>query len=459
MDSFVLTDQLSPLEALKLVCEGGLLNVPFQLQELLIEQADVFSNAEAEGEQVYGLTRGVGYGRRTIILGSARPELSDRLLSYGVNHTDQILSTSVSRGALLLRSRSLSVGQSGVSLAVLESMVNWFNNQVSPVLYRSGSIGAADLGEMGQLARCLLGYPGSQVRPSLDGSMEEASQYSTLSTEDLSSRDPLGLVSSNAVTVSSALLLLGEASAAFDFALRSFAVSLVAFKGNPSPFSPGVLENKVNSCERRASGRLYDLYNINPQQVAPRDVQDPLSFRCYGQVMGALLQSLENFSLRLEEHINSSEDNPTIDLRLGEISSTANFDTTLLAAAADELKISFARAGLLTAERINKLSWPEFNESNGAQSGTTYSGMALAGQLRGLTYPASLAFAGQPSRGVEDWAALLPQSVDECRNVLRITCEIWGLEASTAAALLKSEPIKPSGDPYCAEWIERPASA
>lgn len=410
----------------------------------------MFQEAEQQGQQVYGLTRGVGHGRRTIISGSARPELSERLLSYGENHTDQPYSPIVGRGALLLRSRSLASGSSGVSPVILKAMISWFNDGVEPMLYRSGSIGAADLGEMGQLARCLLGQEGSQVVRR--GQLFAASEFCELSREELSSRDPLGLVSANSVTLAEALLLLGEVTEAFDFSLKVFAESLVAFSGNPSPFSPEVMQGRANRCEREASGRIYELYFDAPSRREPRDVQDPLSFRCAGQVAGALLQSITNTRDRLEERINSSDDNPTVAGE--EILSTANFDTTLLAAAFDELRVSLIRSGLLASERINKLSWPEFNDAAGAPSGTTYSGMALAGKLRGMAYPASIAFAGQPSRGVEDWASLLPQAVSDCRRALEVTCSVLRLEGAAAAGIMGSQPLAPSGELFSERWLQ-----
>ena len=59
---------------------------------------------------------------------------------------------------LLLKIQSLSYGNSGVQLTTVQRLVNMFNNDVLPIVYQQGSLGASgDLSPLAHLALPLIG--------------------------------------------------------------------------------------------------------------------------------------------------------------------------------------------------------------------------------------------------------------------------------------------------------------
>ena len=59
---------------------------------------------------------------------------------------------------LLLKIQSLSYGHSGVQLATVERLIDFFNNDVLPVVYQQGSLGASgDLAPLAHMSLPLLG--------------------------------------------------------------------------------------------------------------------------------------------------------------------------------------------------------------------------------------------------------------------------------------------------------------
>ena len=129
-------------------------------------------------------------------------------------------------------------------------------------------------------------------------------------------------------------------------------------------------------------------------------VQDPYSFRCQPQVMGACLDVLANAARTLLIEANAVSDNPLIFPADGDVLSGGNFHAEPVAFAADMLALAIAETGALAERRIAELtdttmsSLPAFLTADaGLNSGymmAHVTAAALASENKQLASPSSI---------------------------------------------------------------------
>jgi histidine ammonia-lyase len=129
-------------------------------------------------------------------------------------------------------------------------------------------------------------------------------------------------------------------------------------------------------------------------------VQDPYSFRCQPQVMGACLDLLNNASATLLLEANAVTDNPLLFVAEGDVLSGGNFHAEPVAFAADTLALALAEIGSLSERRVAVLVDPKMSglppflvQNSGLNSGfmiAQVTAAALVSENKLLASPASI---------------------------------------------------------------------
>ena len=129
-------------------------------------------------------------------------------------------------------------------------------------------------------------------------------------------------------------------------------------------------------------------------------VQDPYSFRCQPQVMGAALDLLQTVARTLSVEANSVSDNPLIFAGENEVLSGGNFHGEPVAFAADIMALAIAEIGSISERRIAELTDTTISElppflvqEPGLNSGymiAHVTAAALASENKMLAHPASV---------------------------------------------------------------------
>jgi histidine ammonia-lyase len=410
----------------------------------------------ASGRAVYGLTTGVGHLRDVRVPDS---ELIGQQYMIVMTHSGgfgPLLPTGVSRAAMAVRLVGLTRGGSGASPAVAESLIGLLNAGVHPLLPRTSSVGAGDLGAMALVAQVAIGAGraefGGEV---LTGG--DALARAGVPPLVLHAKDGLALVSANGVSVGQGALVLERAEALADAAETVAALSMEATRGNPSIALPVVADGKpfpglVESC-RQLRAALAGSYLM--ESDAPASVQDPLSFRVVPQVHGALRDTTAFAGRTLETELNAQADNPLVSPADGTLVSNGNFHPVLLAIAFDALRVAIAHVGQLSDRRLGHL-WAAFFEamSGGAPAfdgpppdlpgmHLRYSAAAAYAELRQLAGPVSLDV-GVLDQGVEDHSTAAPLSVLKADEALDRLLDILTIETLMAADILDLRPELPA---------------
>ena len=412
------------------------------------------SKMEDIGRPVYGVTTGFGSLCNITIPAEDLSQLQHNLVMSHACGTGETVRPEIVKLMLLLKVQSLSYGYSGVQLVTVQRLMDMFNNDILPVVYQQGSLGASgDLAPLAHLCLPLIGmgevyYKGS-VRPS-------AEVWAELGWEPikLQSKEGLALLNGTQFMSSNAVWSLIQAERLSDWADKIGAMSLEAFDGRIEPFYPQVHEVRPHQGQIETAEHFRKLLEgseiIKQKKV---HVQDPYSFRCIPQVHGASKDTIRYVKSVIETEINSATDNPTVFPDEDLIISAGNFHGQPIAIPMDMLTIALSELSNISERRIYKLisgqrGLPNFLVAKpGLNSGfmiPQYTAASIVSQSKGLCMPAS-ADSIPSSQGQEDHVSMGANAATKLVRVVENTERVLAIELFNAAQALEfRRPLRSS---------------
>ena len=458
MDAVVIDTNRVPLDALLDVARGAPVELTDAARDRIAAGRRVVDGVLESGRAVYGLTTGVGHSRDERV---PDDQLVAQQYMIVMTHSGGIgphLPTAVARAAMTVRLIGLTRGGSGASPAVAESLAGLLNAGIHPLLPRTSSVGAGDLGAMALVGQVAIGAGRAEYRGEvLPGG--DALQRAGLGPLSLHAKDGLALVSANGVSVGHGALVAERVGVLADVADVVAALSMEATRGNPSIALPVVAEAKpfpglAESC-RQLRAALDGSYLF--ETGTPASVQDPLSFRVVPQVHGALRDTTSFVASTVETELNAQADNPLVSSSDGTLVSNGNFHPVLLAVAFDALRVAIAHVGQLADRRLGHLWQAFFAALSGGDGGPPssdgpppelpgmhlrYAAAAAYAELRQLAGPASLDI-GVLDQGVEDHSTGAPLSVRKADEALDLLADVLAIELLLASDVLGMQPRTP----------------
>ena len=292
---------------------------------------DVVESALARGDEVYGLSTGVGVHKLRSPDPGSLPAFNRRLLASHLVGQGDVYPADVARAAMARLVNGFARGTTGVRVELAERIVQALNDGSAPRIRMLGSVGQADLPANADLAVGL-------------GLEPEAGEG-------------LALLDHNAVSTGHAALALADAVRLMDWLDVSGALDLEAFAANLSLLDPEIADARPFPGLRASLSRQRALLAGSWlwDEGTARNLQDPLSFRTLPQVHGAARDALD-FALRqVTIDLNSSQENPLVVAAQGRVVSVGNFDALPTSAALDFVRIALAPALGAACERTVKL--------------------------------------------------------------------------------------------------------
>lgn len=398
------------------------------------------------GRPVYGVTTGFG---SLCNVGIAKDKLSQLQHNLVVSHacgSGETVRPEIVKTMLLLKVQSLAYGHSGAQVETVQRLIDMFNNDVLPVVYQHGSLGASgDLAPLAHLSLPLLGlgeviYKG-QRRESKEVCEEFGWRPITLqSKEGLALLNGTQFMSANAVW---ALLQAGRLSRWADYI---GAISLEAFDGRIEPFLPLTHRLRPHQGQIETGERFIKILDGSQLIRRPKThVQDPYSFRCIPQVHGAVKDTIRYVESVVETEINSTTDNPNVFPDEDMIISAGNFHGEPIALPMDFLAVALSELGSISERRVYKLisgqrGLPSFLVSeSGLNSGfmiPQYTAASIVSQNKGLCWPASCDSIPS-SQGQEDHVSMGANSATKLVRVVDNVEEILGIELLNAVQAIE----------------------
>lgn len=380
----------------------------------------------AQGTPAYGITTGVGSQKDYMVPQRDVAAYNMRLVrAHATRVPGPLLPDKILRAMLAIMINEFSQGHSGVSRALIETMIEAANTEQMPEIDASGSVGASDLVPLAQLAVWLL---------SLDAAKERGLPRA---------KETLSLINHNAVTLSLgafAIVDLKQLTALYDL---TAAVTLEGFRGNVGSLSEAVNRVHHRKGQRECAAKIRAHLEGSKlfENGEARFLQDPLSFRAMPQAHGAVTEIVERFEEIWNEELNTVNDNPIIDIETGAPNSHANMDTTRLTLGLDTVRQAFAKITDLSGERIQKLQWPTFSglptglaEGEGQATGGVqflnlgHIAASLITSAKIWARPHLLISVGQLADGVEDTSSHAMHAVQDLQRQLDAGWKIATIE-------------------------------
>jgi histidine ammonia-lyase len=357
----------------------------------------------AAGDAAYGINTGFGLLAQTRIP-TEQLELLQRnlLLSHSAGVGDA-LPDPVVRLILALKVNALARGHSGITMGLMDGLLALLQHEVYPLIPAQGSVGASgDLAPLAHLSAALLGL--GQVR--VHGTTMAASdglRIAGLQPIKLRAKEGLALINGTQVSTALALAGLFGAEDVFAAAVVAGAMSVDALKGSDSPFDERIQRVRGQPGQIAVAREYRELIAGSAIRASHLDctrVQDPYSFRCQPQVMGACLDLIHNCSVTLGIEANAVTDNPLLFTEAGEVLSGGNFHAEPVAFAADTLALAIAEIGSLSERRTAVLVDPKMSglppflvNNSGLNSGfmiAQVTAAALVAENKTIATPASV---------------------------------------------------------------------
>ena len=403
---------------------------------------------------IYGVTTGFGSLCNISVGKDDLSTLQKNLMMSHACGTGERVPTAIVKLMLFLKAQSLSYGHSGVQLVTVERLLDLFNNDIIPVVYEQGSLGASgDLSPLAHMCLPLIGLGHVEV----DGKIvESATIMDKMGWEpiELCSKEGLALLNGTQFMSAYGVYSLINTLRLSHWADYIGAMSLDAFDGRMDPF-----EHNVHAI-RPHNGQIETAHNIREILAGSeiikqpkKHVQDPYSFRCIPQVHGAVKDTIAYVANVLETEINSATDNPTIFPETDEIISAGNFHGEPIALAMDFLAIAVAELGNISERRIYRIisgarNLPNFLVAKpGLNSGfmiPQYTAASIVSQSKGLCWPASCDSIPS-SQGQEDHVSMGSNAATKLWRVVQNTERILAIELMNAAQALEfRRPLRSS---------------
>ena len=350
---------------------------------------------------VYGITTGFGSLCDISVGYDELAQLQKNLVMSHACGTGERVPSEVVKLILLLKIQSLSYGHSGVQLATVERLIDFFNNDVLPVVYQQGS--------------------------------------------QLQSKEGLALLNGTQFMSAYGVWALIQSRRLSEWADRIGALSLDAFDGRIEPFCDEVHLIRAHRGQLATARNIRRLLEGSQLAARPKKhVQDPYSFRCIPQVHGASKDTIDYVESVLTTEINSTTDNPTVFPDEDMVVSAGNFHGQPIALAMDFLAIALAELGNISERRTYKLisgarELPKFLVANpGLNSGfmiPQYTAASIVSQSKGLCMPASVDSIPS-SQGQEDHVSMGSNAATKLYRVVLNTERVLAIELFNAAQAL-----------------------
>ena len=405
---------------------------------------------------IYGVTTGFGSLYNVSIPKEDLSQLQHNLVMSHACGSGETVRPEIVKLMLLLKVQNFSYGHSGAQLKTVQRLIDMFNEDVLPVVYQQGSLGASgDLAPLAHLSLPLIGmgevlYKG-KVRPAAEVWAEKGWEPITLQ-----SKEGLALLNGTQFMSAHAIWCLIKSMRLSKWADRIGAMSLDAYDGRIEPFLPLTHKLRPHVGQILTGESFMKILEGSELIGRPKEhVQDPYSFRCIPQVHGAVKDNILYVKSVIENEINSATDNPNIFPDEDMVISAGNFHGEPIAIPMDSLAIAMSELASISERRTYQLihglrGLPKYLVTEpGLNSGfmiPQYTAASIVSQNKGLCWPASCDSIPS-SQGQEDHVSMGSNAATKLVRVVDNVETVLAIELFNAAQALefrrpaKSSPI------------------
>ena len=430
-------------------------SITFDAHESIVKCREYLNKKLAGSDELfYGINTGFGFLQNVKIDAAQLEQLQSNLLKSHACGLGEEVPGDIVKLMLMLKIKSLCYGHSGVQIDTVNRLMDMYNNNVLPVIYTQGSLGASgDLAPLSHLSLPLIGlgevyhngvkFPSEVVLDDLDWEPIH-----------LQSKEGLALINGTQFMSAYGLHNLIQAERLINWANIIAAISFDAFDCLAEPLNENIHRVRPHNGQVSTAQKIRELLNgsaISAQKKS--QVQDPYSFRCIPQVHGATQDTIDYVQSIFIKEINSVTDNPNIFPDEDLIVSGGNFHGQPLALGLDFLAIAMSELASISERRTYQLISGQRNlpaflvKDPGLHSGLMipqYTAAGIVSENKQLCTPASVDSIPS-SNNQEDHVSMGANSATKCKRVIDNVEKVLAIELLTAVQAIEfRRPLKTS---------------
>jgi phenylalanine ammonia-lyase len=279
------------------------------------------------------------------------------------------------RASMLIRSNSLATGHSGLTLPLLQNIVQLLRLDILPLTPLRGSISASgDLSPLSYLAGLVQGNPNIRAWVGTHGHdrhhvpADEALRAVNIQPSDLGPKEGLAITNGTSVSAGVAALALHDAHHMAILSQVLTAMGVEALTGTAESFEqliadvrphPGQIESCRNIRNFLRGSWLVRSYASERDEHVMR--QDRYALRTSTQWIGPQLEDLCLAQSQIVIDCNSTTDNPIIDADGERVLHGGNFQAQAITSAVEKIRQSAQRIGRMLFAQSTELVNPALN--------------------------------------------------------------------------------------------------
>ena len=347
---------------------------PFHLNENLISQINEsfdFLKEFSSEKIIYGINTGFGPMAQFKVDDDKLNELQYNLIRSHSSGAGAVLREEYVRAILVARINNFLQANSGISIGVIEKLVEFLNRRINPEIYSHGGVGASgDLVQLAHLALSLIGEGHVYV----DGKRIEASKAladAGIKPLEIQLRDGLGLMNGT-----SCMTGIGAVNLIYAYRLLNWSVATSAMinevvEAFDDSFSEGLNKVKRHKGQNEIAAQMRsfladsklirqreELFKDNSEMERTkfsRKIQEYYSLRCVPQILGPVIETLNNAKEVIENELNSTNDNPIVSVEDQNVFHGGNFHGDYVSLEMDKVKIVITRLTMMAERQLNFL--------------------------------------------------------------------------------------------------------
>ncbi len=352
-----------------------------ELDTILVERVENsfnFLKEFSENKIIYGVNTGFGPMAQYKIKDEDRIQLQYNLIRSHASGTGNLLPAKYVKSAMLARLNTLSLGNSGVHKSTIELMTLLINKNIIPLIYEHGGVGASgDLVQLAHLALVLIGegevfYKGKRCNT------EEVFKLEKLTPINVELREGLALMNGTSVMTGIGIVNVIYTKRLLNWVIKCSAAINEIVQAYDDHLSDELNSTKMHKGQQEIAKQMRDhlkdsaltrnreqfLYNSNNANspVFKEKVQEYYSLRCVPQILGPVLDTLNNVHKILVEEVNSANDNPIVDVEKQHVYHGGNFHGDYVSLEMDKLKIVVTKMSMLAERQLNYLLNSKLND-------------------------------------------------------------------------------------------------
>jgi histidine ammonia-lyase len=343
----------------------------------VVEDSFKFLKNFSENKIIYGVNTGFGPMAQYKIEDAQRIQLQYNLIRSHASGTGEPIPPSYVKASMLARLNTLSLGNSGVHSSVVKLMTRLINKDITPLIYEHGGVGASgDLVQLAHMALVLIGE-GEVFYQGQRRNTKEVFEIENLQPITVALREGIALMNGTSVMTGVGILntiytrrLLSRmvaCSSAINEIVEAYddhlSLELNQTKKHLGQRKIAELMRdhlKDSSLTRKREHHLYN--GVSKDVIFEEKVQEYYSLRCVPQILGPVLDTLNNVENILIEEVNSANDNPIVDVAKQQVYHGGNFHGDYVSLEMDKLKIVVTKMSILAERQLNYLLNSKLND-------------------------------------------------------------------------------------------------